>query len=207
MSSLPVPTFSLQILVQLKRNNLSWAGVCQQRSRGVAEAWGEVCLTQIPAPCVPHASTGRPDPSDHSIFKIWQLAVFFVPRTQVWWLLRLWLFDFLQVKIWQLNLACILFFKIHAKNMEEKETNRGQTNIRMGKTSWPAVFRYNKEGAYSTFGLCLHQRCSGQKRECHCNIVCKLNIFCILMSGINMQRSKLPESVWLNIKVHYSKSK
>lgn len=61
-----------------KQSNLPQAGVCQQGPGGCRSS-SSIVLTHVAAPRVPHASTGRSDPSDHSLRRTQQLSVFGVP--------------------------------------------------------------------------------------------------------------------------------
>lgn len=61
-----------------KQSNLPQAGVCQQGPGGCRSS-SSIVLTHVAAPRVPHASTGRSDPSDHSLRRTRQLSVFGVP--------------------------------------------------------------------------------------------------------------------------------
>ncbi|KAF2985473.1 hypothetical protein EK904_000134, partial [Melospiza melodia maxima] len=95
MSSLPVPTFSPQILAQIEKKQ-------PVLSRSVSAKIQGGCRSM-------RRSLLDPDPS---------------------------------------TLCSSCKHRIHAKNMEEKETNRGQTIIRMGKASWPAVFRIRLDSVH-----------------------------------------------------------
>lgn len=100
-----------------------------------------------PSPRVPCASTGQPDPPGYSILKTRQLEVFEVPRlfttkNKILGITETVAFQLssrFDSKMW--GLACFL------KAMGEKKL-RGKTSIRVGKASWSAVFRCNKEGFY-----------------------------------------------------------
>lgn len=165
---------------------------CVGKAQGVCRSSSSSVLTHVAAPRVPHASTGRSDPSDHSLNRTQQPSVLGVP-----WLLTTrnknlvidcfdWGFSAcfesgFNTRIGGLACGSKLAFLFFVFLLEKRNQQR-QKLCEGGKSLVTALRYMARRGFIPSLG-CAFTNPLAKNWEHHCNTVCRLSTFSVLLSG------------------------